>query len=316
VSSVLANTRLAVYRGVTENALGDEVDDNSSPIEYTDWAEQRRNLALDPQATGVVGAFETGGQGVGNIVGPPEYVGDFPSEAGTAARVTRTATGALRLSCRAPLMRNAQHTIGVRVRLSDPLNITVSLRPLTTSGGNAANIAGLSLPAGVSDVLVSGVTSDVEYNPLLGGVVLATSSGPLGATLDASLYDIEAAPGLGAYFDGSTSSANLERHRWLGGDEVGPSVLETRAVLLDYGSLPASVIERTKRVQDPASGVWRSIPYLKARMVNPSLDIRRGDRVRDLRTGKLMTVDSITRTSRSLAGAASLTLDLTDRASA
>lgn len=79
-------------------------------------------------------------------------------------------------------------------------------------------------------------------------------------------------------------------------------------------SIGASLIERSKRVQDPATGIWRSIPYLKARLVNPQLDVREGDRVRDLSTGDLMTVDSITRTARSLAGAASLTLDLTDRA--
>lgn len=75
-----------------------------------------------------------------------------------------------------------------------------------------------------------------------------------------------------------------------------------------------SVTERTKRVEDPASGNWRSIPYLKARVIKPTLDIRKGDVVRDLRDDKIMTVDSITRTARSIAGAATLTLDLTDRA--
>lgn len=95
------------------------------------------------------------------------------------------------------------------------------------------------------------------------------------------------------------------------GDEVDNN---DTPVSLSMAALPASIIERSKRVQDPASGIWRSIPVFKCRLVDPSLDIRKGDRVRDLRTGKLMTVDSITRTPRSLAGAASLTLDLTDRA--
>lgn len=89
---------------------------------------------------------------------------------------------------------------------------------------------------------------------------------------------------------------------------------DNTAPVIGLERVAASVIERTKRVQDPASGIWRTIPYLRARPINPAVDIRQGDRVKDLRTGKFMTVDSITRTSRSLAGAATLTLDLTDRA--
>lgn len=95
------------------------------------------------------------------------------------------------------------------------------------------------------------------------------------------------------------------------GDEVDNSDVPISPAM---ASLPASIIETTKNVQDPATGTWRKLPKLTCRMVNPSLDIREGDRVRDLRTGKVMTVDSVTRTSRSLAASAGLTLDLTDRA--
>lgn len=77
-------------------------------------------------------------------------------------------------------------------------------------------------------------------------------------------------------------------------------------------SVPVSLIPRTKRVQDPASGVWRTLDYYKCRVINPRHDIREGDRVVDS-DGNLMTVDSLTRTPRSLAGSATLTLDLTDR---
>lgn len=95
---------------------------------------------------------------------------------------------------------------------------------------------------------------------------------------------------------------------------LGDEVDDNTTPVAGLERIGASLIERTKRVQDPASGIWRSVPYLKARLVNPSLDVRKGDRVRDLSTGKLMTVDSLTGTPRSLAGAATLTLDLADRA--
>ena len=95
---------------------------------------------------------------------------------------------------------------------------------------------------------------------------------------------------------------------------LGDEVDDNSTPVVGLEALGASLIERTKRVQDPASGTWREVPYLKARLVNPAADVRRGDRVRDLGTGRLMTVDSITRVPRSMAGAASLSLDLTDRA--
>lgn len=109
------------------------------------------------------------------------------------------------------------------------------------------------------------------------------------------------------------ATTKLAVYRGVTEDALGDEVDDNENPELGLESIAASVIEKTKQVQDPASGTWRTIPYLKARLVNPKLDVRRGDRVRDLSTGTLMTVDSITRTSRSLAGAASLTLDLTDR---
>jgi hypothetical protein len=110
------------------------------------------------------------------------------------------------------------------------------------------------------------------------------------------------------------ATTRLAVYRAVTTSPLGDEVDDNSTPVIGLESLGASVIERSKRVQDPASGVWRSVPYLKARLVNPSLDVRKGDRVRDLSTGVVMTVDSLTRVPRSLAGGASLTLDLTDRA--
>lgn len=110
------------------------------------------------------------------------------------------------------------------------------------------------------------------------------------------------------------ATTKLAAYREVGQSPLGDEVDDNTTPVEGLESFGASLIEKTKRVEDPSTGTWRSIPYLKARLVNPTLDVRMGDRVRDLSTGKLMTVDSIRKVSRSLAGAASLTLDLTDRA--
>lgn len=316
VSSVLANTRLAVYRGVTENDLGDEVDDNVTPlVRYTDWLEQRRNLAPNPRAV-------AGGASFGpDHLGVTSFVEDFPGVVLTAVRWTRTDAGAARarpIRLGAAMPANGV-LIGVRmlVRASDACTLSPSARPNTTSSTGAANLGGtIAVPAGDSEITFGGA-SFVGVAGASSGIVLVAAAGsvPIGGWFDVTAVDLELGGIPASSIDGWTlSDGDTERTRWAGAANGSASILETRTLLGDYGNLPASVIERTKRVQDPASGIWRSIPYLKARMVNPSLDIRKGDRVRDLRTGKLMTVDSITRTSRSLAAAASLTLDLTDRA--
>lgn len=110
------------------------------------------------------------------------------------------------------------------------------------------------------------------------------------------------------------ATTRLAVYRGTHEDALGDIVDDNETPVVGLERIGASCIQTSKRVQDPASGIWRTIPYVKARLVNPALDVRKGDRVRDLSDGAIMTVDSLTRTSRSLAGAASLTLDLTDRA--
>lgn len=75
-------------------------------------------------------------------------------------------------------------------------------------------------------------------------------------------------------------------------------------------SFPISIIERSARVQDPASGIWRTIIYKVGRPTNPSLDIRNGDRLKDLRTGTIYTIDDITVTPRTISGGRTLVLAL------
>jgi hypothetical protein len=93
-------------------------------------------------------------------------------------------------------------------------------------------------------------------------------------------------------------------------NDLGDEVDSTEPVD-GLGDVPASLIEKSKGVQDEASGTWRSVRYLKCR-VSPRLDIREGDRIRDNRTGNIYFIDELTRTPRGIAGAGTLSLDLTD----
>lgn len=110
------------------------------------------------------------------------------------------------------------------------------------------------------------------------------------------------------------ATTRLAVYRGVTTNALGDEVDDNDTPVVGLERIPASLIETTKRVQDPASGIWRTVPKLTASPTNPAVDVRKGDRVRDLSTGIVMTVDSLTRVARSLAGAASLTLDLTDRA--
>lgn len=104
-----------------------------------------------------------------------------------------------------------------------------------------------------------------------------------------------------AFFRGTTTN------------DLGDEVDNNSTPVVGLEARAATVIDTSKRVQDPASGLWRTVRYKRARMTNPNLDVHEGDRVIDLTTDALLTVDDITRTPRTLAGGATLTLDLTDR---
>lgn len=77
-----------------------------------------------------------------------------------------------------------------------------------------------------------------------------------------------------------------------------------------YADLPASIIEKTRQVFDPASGQRRTVRYTVGRIRSDVL-LREGDRLRDNRTGKVYNINETVTVPRGLSGQASLTLDLT-----
>lgn len=91
-------------------------------------------------------------------------------------------------------------------------------------------------------------------------------------------------------------------------DEFGDEV-DAFTVLDGYGDFAISLIERTRNVQDPDSGIWRAVAMMEAR-VHSNLPAKVGDRIRDNRTGAIYTIDDETVTPRGISGLASRTLRL------
>ncbi len=92
-------------------------------------------------------------------------------------------------------------------------------------------------------------------------------------------------------------------------DDLGDEIEDNATPVVGWDDFPMSLIERSKREWDPDSNLWRSIAYKVAR-VPSTLPVEAGDRIRDNRDGAVYPVDSIRREPRSLAGRASVTLQL------
>jgi hypothetical protein len=93
---------------------------------------------------------------------------------------------------------------------------------------------------------------------------------------------------------------------------LGDKVDDNTTPVVGLAGFPIGITERSRRVQDPASGIWRTVRYKVGRPLDPSLAIEDGDRLKDLTTGNIYVIDEITRTPRTIAGGAALLLDLRD----
>lgn len=82
-------------------------------------------------------------------------------------------------------------------------------------------------------------------------------------------------------------------------------------VTADYSDFPLGLTERSRREQDPASGMWSTVRYMSARVPwRVGAIISDGDRIRDNRTGLVYQLDEMRRTPRSISGHSSVTLNL------
>lgn len=105
------------------------------------------------------------------------------------------------------------------------------------------------------------------------------------------------------------------------GDEV-----ETDAVVTALRDIPASLIERSRNVFDPSSQTRRTVRVITCRIpsavghpdtgVITPVALQDGDRIRDNVTGRVYALSEQIVVPRSIAGQASITLDLKATASA
>ncbi len=84
-------------------------------------------------------------------------------------------------------------------------------------------------------------------------------------------------------------------------------VVEGVEKVAGFENFPMSLIERPGSEYDEASLTWRAVRKLSVR-VPPNVPVQPGDRIQDLRDGRIYDLDRTTRTPRGLGGRASVTL--------
>lgn len=92
-------------------------------------------------------------------------------------------------------------------------------------------------------------------------------------------------------------------------DALGDEIEDNDAVVEGYEDLPLGLTEKSRSVQDPASGTWRTIRYFVGRLP-ANVKLEDGDRIKDNRTGLIYIIDEGEPTRRSISGRSSLSLDL------
>ena len=81
-------------------------------------------------------------------------------------------------------------------------------------------------------------------------------------------------------------------------DDLGDEV-DTTTIVPGFEDFPISIIERDGTEFDQASSTWRSVRKLIGR-VAANVPVDEGDRIKDLRDGKIYALDNFRRTARGL----------------
>ena len=85
--------------------------------------------------------------------------------------------------------------------------------------------------------------------------------------------------------------------------------IDTASPLVGFDDFPASIIEHSREVFDPADSTLRTVRKLVGR-IPANVPVQDGDRLRDNRTGEIYIIDEDERTPRGISGRASVTLSL------
>ena len=92
-------------------------------------------------------------------------------------------------------------------------------------------------------------------------------------------------------------------------DGLGDEVDANTTPVAGFEDFPISIIERDGTEFDQASSTWRSVQKLIGRAA-ADVPVDEGDRIKDLRDGRIYAVDNARRTPRSISGRSSVTMRL------
>lgn len=91
-------------------------------------------------------------------------------------------------------------------------------------------------------------------------------------------------------------------------DNLGDEV-DTATIVPGFEDFPVSIIEKDATEFDQASATWRSVQKLIGRAA-ADVPVDEGDRIKDLRDGRIYAVDNVRRTPRGMSGRSSVTMKL------
>jgi hypothetical protein len=188
--------------------------------------EVRRNFAVDPRGTA-----DMAWMGLTGVIG----LGAGPAFAGstTSRRFTRLATGVGRAATiiGTSFIAGTVFSTRMSVQASEELtSVVVNYRPDINTSAGQSPIVSLTIPAGVSEIIVTGITASGAATANA-GIALLYSTGTVGSTLDITNVLVEKSYVLGTYFDGGSAAVDDLTPSWVGAANGSASVLKSPAVV-------------------------------------------------------------------------------------
>lgn len=318
---MIATTRGALMRGTTtENALGDEVQDDSIPEPtYSEWAEADRNYILDPSMQNQASAYWGQFGAVASTLSRTTVA--TPSGDGGCRQTFATITGSWsialygsRNTAGMPIgVLGEKWVVGIRARASKAGTLNIGL--CYGSGSAVTATAAVALTTDETDYFVELIVGAAAVGQILSirlGLLQAGNPGWIvGDWVEYSRPVLARSTPAPRFYTGDDGDGAIERFSWAVNPYTSNSIRETREVIDGGGreGFPLSLILKNERTFDQASGEWRTVEYYAGRV--PSyVDVDEGDRVKDLRDGAIYTVDEFTRIARGLSGRSSVTLKM------
>lgn len=196
------------------------------------WQLIRKNYFADPQGTAQDFFVDT-------VSGTYENITTMPGGTPTAVRWRRTTTSTGRIAMKVgSSLPNDTIRFRARVRASEAMTATIQVRAnVGATTPQVTLVTDLAIPAGVSEIDVSGVVSGFTMTTNAGVVILPTS-GSVGSYLDITNVMIERQSiSTGGFFHGSmTTDSDLAQYRWLGEPNESQSQYETRSAGATIGA--------------------------------------------------------------------------------